>query len=143
MLITKRNGSTEPVSKAKVHRFLSHVSEGKTHGLVETIMKGIPSNISASQLNTYFANTAQAAGYGLVAGRIEMMGICKQTSPSFTEAMLSLPLDPSFHEKIKRLKLDDHIIHNNDFTYDLFALRTLQRSYLMRDEHDKIIERKC
>ena len=141
MLITKRNGSTEPVSKAKVHRFLSHVSEGKTHGLVETIMKGIPSNISASQLNTYFANTAQAAGYGLVAGRIEMMGICKQTSPSFTEAMFSLPLDPSFHEKIKRLKLDDHIIHNNDFTYDLFALRTLQRSYLMRDEHDKIIER--
>ena len=87
MLVTKRNGSTEPVSKAKVHRFLSHVSEGKTHGLVDTIMKGIPSNISASQLNTYFANTAQAAGYGLVAGRIEMMGIRKQTSPSFTQAM--------------------------------------------------------
>ena len=46
----------------------------------ETIMKGIPSNISATQLNTYFANTVQAAGYGLVAGRIEMMGIRKQTS---------------------------------------------------------------
>lgn len=141
MLVTKRNGSTEPVSKAKVHRFLSHVSEGKTYGLVETIMKGIPSNITASQLNTYFANTAQAAGYGLVAGRIEMMGIHKQTSPSFTQAMLSLPLDSSFHKKIKCMKLDDHIIHNNDFTYDLFALRTLQRSYLMRDEHDNIIER--
>lgn len=141
MLVTKRNGSTEPVSKAKVHRFLSHVSEGKTHGLVETIMKGIPSNISASQLNTYFANTAQAAGYGLVAGRIEMMGIRKQTSQSFTQAMLSLPLDPGFHKKIQRLQLDDHIIQNNDFTYDLFALRTLQRSYLMRDEHDNIVER--
>ena len=141
MLVTKRNGSTEPVSKAKVHRFLSHVSEGKTHGLVETIMKGIPSNISASQLNTYFANTAQAAGYGLVAGRIEMMGIRKQTSPSFTQAMLSLPLATEFHEKIKRLPLDDHIIQNNDFTYDLFALRTLERSYLMRNEHGDIIER--
>ena len=141
MLVTKRNGSTEPVSKAKVHRFLSHVSEGKTHGLVETIMKGIPSNISASQLNTYFANTAQAAGYGLVAGRIEMMGIRKQTSPSFTQAMLSLPLDPEFHKKIQSLQLDDHIIQNNDFSYDLFALRTLQRSYLMRDEHDNIVER--
>ena len=141
MLVTKRNGSTEPVSKAKVHRFLSHVSEGKTHGLVDTIMKGIPSNISASQLNTYFANTAQAAGYGLVAGRIEMMGIRKQTSPSFTQAMLSLPLDPEFHAKIRNLQLDDHIIQNNDFTYDLFALRTLERSYLMRDEHDRIVER--
>ena len=141
MLVTKRNGSTEPVSKAKVQRFLSHVSEGKTHGLVETIMKGIPSNITATQLNTYFANTVQAAGYGLVAGRIEMMGIRKQTSPSFTQAMLSLPLDPGFHEKIRALQLDDHIIQNNDFTYDLFALRTLQRSYLMRDEHDHIVER--
>lgn len=141
MLVTKRNGSTEPVSKAKVHRFLSHVSEGKTNGLVETIMKGIPSNISAPQLNTYFANTVQAAGYGLVAGRIEMMGIRKQTSPSFTEAMLSLPLDPGFHAKVLSLQLDDYILHNNDFTYDLFALRTLERSYLMRDEHDKIVER--
>lgn len=141
MLVTKRNGSTEPVSKAKVHRFLSHVSEGRTHGLVETIMKGIPSNISASQLNSYFANTAQAAGYGLVAGRIEMMGIRKQTSDSFTEAMLSLPLDPGFHAKVLSLKLDDYILQNNDFTYDLFALRTLERSYLMRDEHDNIVER--
>lgn len=141
MLVTKRNGSTEPASKAKVHRFLSHVSEGKTNGLVETIMKGIPSNISASQLNTYFANTAQAAGYGLVAGRIEMMGVRKQTSSSFTQAMLSLPLDPGFHDKVLSLQLDDHIIHNNDFTYDLFALRTLERSYLMRDEHGNIVER--
>lgn len=141
MLVHKRNGSTEPVSKAKVHRFLSHVSEGKTSGLVETIMKGIPANISAPQLNTYFANTAQSAGYGLVAGRIEMMGIHKQTSPSFTEAMLSLPLDPVFHAKVQRLPLDDHILHNNDFTYDLFALRTLQRSYLMRNKDGLIIER--
>lgn len=141
MLVTKRNGSTEPVSKAKVHRFLSHVSEGKTNGLVETIMKGIPSNISASQLNTYFANTAQAAGYGLVAGRIEMMGIRKQTSSSFSQAMMTLPLDPDFHAKVLSLQLDDHILHNNDFTYDLFALRTLERSYLMRDEHGDIVER--
>lgn len=141
MLVHKRNGSTEPVSKAKVHRFLSHVSEGKTNGLVETIMKGIPANITAPQLNTYFANTAQSAGFGLIAGRIEMMGIHKQTSPSFTQAMLSLPLDPKFHAKIQRLSLDNLILHNNDFTYDLFALRTLQRSYLMRNKEGVIIER--
>ena len=52
-----------------------------------------------------------------------------------------LPLDPAFHEKVKRLQLDDHIVHENDFTYDLFALRTLERSYLMRDEHSRIVER--
>jgi ribonucleotide reductase alpha subunit len=39
------------------------------------------------------------------------------------------------------MQLDDHIIQNNDFTYDLFALRTLERSYLMRNEHGDIIER--
>ena len=141
MLVTKRNGSTEPVSKTKVQRFLSYVSEGKARGLEETIMKGMPANIDSSNLNSYFANTAQAAGFGLVAGRIEMTEIRKNTSSSFTEAMLSLPLDPAFHEKVKRLQLDDHILHENDFTYDLFALRTLERSYLMRDEHSRIMER--
>jgi ribonucleoside-diphosphate reductase alpha subunit len=141
MLVVKRNGVHEPVSKKKIQRFLTHLGEGKIPHLVDTIMKGMPSEISSSELNTYFANTVQAAGYGLLAGRIEMVQLQKSTSPSFTTAMSQLPLDPLFLSRIQSINLDDEIIHENDFTYDLFALRTLKRSYLMKDKDDNIRER--
>ena len=141
MLVVKRNGVHEPVSKKKIQRFLTHLGEGKIPHLVDTIMKGMPSEIFSSELNTYFANTVQAAGYGLLAGRIEMVQLQKSTSPSFTTAMSQLPLDPLFLSRIQSINLDDEIIHENDFTYDLFALRTLKRSYLMKDKDDNIRER--
>ena len=105
----------------------------KVPNLLNTIMKGMPAEISSLQLNTYFANTIQAAGYGLVAGRVEMAQLHKMTSSSFTQAMMQLPLDPMFKSKIQNIHLDDEIIHENDFTYDLFALRTLKRSYLNKE----------
>lgn len=141
MLVVKRNGVHEPVSKKKIQRFLTHLGEGKIPHLVDTIMKGMPSQIASSDLNTYFANTVQAAGYGLLAGRIEMVQLHKSTSPSFTKAMSQLPLDPLFLSRIQKISLDEEIIHENDFTYDLFALRTLKRSYLMKNKDDTIIER--
>ena len=141
MIVIKRNGAKEPVSKKKIQTFLNHMGETKVPNLLSTIMKGMPEEISSIQLNTYFANTIQAAGYGLVAGRVEMAQLHKMTSPSFTEAMMKLPLDPMFKSKIQNIHLDDEIIHENDFTYDLFALRTLKRSYLMKDEYGNIVER--
>ena len=141
MLVKKRNGTKEPVSKAKIHKFLRHAGQKSPQKLTDTIVMGMPRQINAEKLNEYFANTAQAAGHTLTAGRIEMLNIHKTTSPSFTEAMLSLPLDRSFQQKVAHLDLDKHIVHDNDFTYDLFALRTLERSYLMRDESNKLVER--
>lgn len=141
MIVQKRNGTTEPVSKSKVQQFLKHAGASKTSDLVNTIMKGLPSKISSDELTQYFANTVQAAGYGDVAGRIEMISLHKKTNPSFTSTMLSLPLSTAFKEKIKSLQLDSYILHENDFSYDLFSLRTLERSYLMKNDLDQIVER--
>ena len=138
MLVAKRNGTVEPVSKHKIQHFLGHA--GYKGQVVDTIMKGMPKQIASKELNAYFAATLQAAGHGLAAGRVEMLNLHKNTSPSFTETMLLLPLDTNFQQKVMRMQLDEHILHENDFTYDLFALRTLQRSYLMQ-HNDKIVER--
>ena len=138
MLVTKRNGTHEPVSKTKIQTFLGHA--GYKGQVVDTILKGMPRKIASKELNAYFAATLQAAGHGLAAGRVEMLNLHKNTSPSFTETMLLLPLDTDFQQKVMRMQLDEHILHENDFTYDLFALRTLQRSYLMQ-HNDKIVER--
>lgn len=138
MLVAKRNGTVEPVSKHKIQHFLGHA--GYQGQVVDTILKGMPKQIASKELNAYFAATLQAAGHGLAAGRVEMLNLHKNTSPSFTETMLLLPLDANFQQKVMRMQLDEHILHENDFTYDLFALRTLQRSYLMQ-HNDKIVER--
>lgn len=139
MLVRKRDGSQESVSKSKIRKFLRHTGHS-SEKLIDTIIGGMPRCIETSQLNTYFANTAQNSGHSRLAGRIEMLHLHKTTSHSFTEAMLSLPLSAEFQQKISLLDLDKFIRHENDFTYDLFALRTLQRSYLMRDD-DQIVER--
>ena len=142
MLVKKRNGSTEPFSKMKLRKFLDHTGEtGPESALVDSIVKGLPKEITSDSLHSYLANTAQAAGKGLIAGRIEMLKIHKQTSPSFTQAMLCLSLEPDFLKKVQKLDLDRFILHQNDFSYDLFALKTLQRSYLMRDELNNLVER--
>ena len=104
MLVKKRNGSTEPFSKMKLRKFLNHTGEtGPESALVDSIVKGLPSEIHLDSLHSYLATTAQAAGKGLIAGRIEMLKIHKQTSESFTRAMLSLPLDPDFLKKIEKV----------------------------------------
>lgn len=141
MFVIKRNGQQQSVSKSKIQRFLSHLGEARAPKLVDTIMKGMPSEISSDDLNAYFANTVQAAGHSLLAGRIEMAQLHKNTCSSFTQAMMKLPLDDKFRSRIQRICLDEDIIHENDFTYDLFALRTLKRSYLMKDEYGQIVER--
>ena len=147
MLVKKRNGTTEPFSKMKLRKFLDYTGvdgetlSGPESALVDSIVKGLPQEITSDSLHSYLASTAQAAGKGLIAGRIEMLKIHKQTSPSFTRAMLSLPLEPDFLKKIEKLNLDRFILQQNDFSYDLFALRTLQRSYLMRDELNMLVER--
>lgn len=141
MLVAKRDGRIQPISKTKLQRCLSHVGATRVTGLVDSLMKGLPAQLTSVELNEYFSNTAQSAGYGLIAGRLEMLSIHKRTSSSFTAAMNELPLDSAFKSKINTLKLDEYILHENDFSYDLFSLRTLQKSYLMRDEHDNLVER--
>ena len=141
MFVIKRNGCREPVSEQKIKTFFNRMGENSVPNLLDTIIKGLPTEISSLQLNSYFANTVQAAGFGLVAGRVEMSQLHKSTSPSFTDAMMKLPLDPVFQSRIQKISLDNEILHENDFTYDLFALRTLKRSYLMKDKHGEIVER--
>ena len=55
-------------------------------------------------------------------------------------AMCRLPLAPEVRRRALHLPLDKHIDHSMDFTYDIFAVRTLMRAYLMR-ANGKIVER--
>lgn len=139
MLVLKRSGKIEKLSRSKVQNFISLLDKNEASTITDAILKGFPNKLESFKMKTYFADVAQSLGHSLIAGQIEMLKIHKEAPPTFTEAMLSLPLDKSFQDKIRKLQLDEFILKSNDFTYDLFALRTLTRSYLLR-HNGKILE---
>jgi len=120
------------VTKKNIVSMLSHsgASPDTSQSLADKIVKALPDSMTEKSLCDYVAATAQSEEHGMLAGNIVMTYLHVRSKP-FTETMLKLPLSPAFQEKIKRLQLDEHLMLQNDFTYDLFALRTLQKGYLL------------
>jgi len=93
--------------------------------------------------------------YSVLAHRIELDVLYKNTKKSFSEVCVLLQsnirpetgkpdpkLDPECFDFIMKHKeqLDEKIVHSRDLNHDLFGLRTLTKSYLLR-VNDKVAER--
>ena len=79
--------------------------------------------------------------YSLLAGRITAIGLYNETPSTFKKAMNNLQhmLHDDFIKKLD-YDYDAHIIENNDFQYDILGIKTLMRSYLLKQD-GKFIER--
>jgi len=77
-----------------------------------------------------------------LAGRVETLLLYRCTPESFREAMESIKdiLDESFLKKIRNYDYDQHIDPTRDYTYDIIGIRTLERSYLLKNK-DGFVER--
>ena len=116
--------------------------------LEKAIISGLPDDYDANDMLTYLSETAaqftyKSYDYALLSGRLEMLDLYKKTPDTFKEAMNSIStlLLPEFVQKINRLKLDDLIREEHDFSYDIIGVRTLKRSYLLKNSEGKFIER--
>lgn len=100
-------------------------------------------NLLGFLANTAASFTNDSYDYAQLAGRLEMIQLYRHTEDTFTKAMLSIEslLDPFFVKKIKAYDYSQHIEHENDFTYDIIGVRTLLRSYLLKDNQGKTVER--
>ena len=74
--------------------------------------------------------------YGLIAGRAVISNLHKETSPSFSETVkkLSQYLNKKFIQFVENntFELENIIVHERDYQYDIFAIKTLMRSYLLK-----------
>ena len=165
MQVIKRNGKREEVSfdkitarvKKLVYGLSDHVSPIK---ISMRVIEGLYDGVSTSNLDNLAAETcatmtAVHPDYALLAARIAISNLHKNTNKSFSETMEALYnyIDPVTSQKaglisdttidvIRRNadQLDSAIIYDRDYSFDYFGFKTLERSYLLR-MNGQVVER--
>ena len=142
----KRGGQQQKYSNKKLERFLQ-ILQRKQPSLSEIDVKKISSQITVSnditseKLANHVAEMAASLAikhwqYGKLGGRIVVSMLHKNTPNTFVESMMVLQgtLSKSFVEICQRNMdaLNNMIVHERDYQYDIMGIRTLQRSYLLK-----------
>ncbi|HTF04121.1 MAG TPA: ribonucleoside-diphosphate reductase subunit alpha [Bacteroidia bacterium] len=166
MYVIKRDGSKESIKFDKITariQKLCYALDPIHVQPVEVAMKviqGIYPGVTTSELDNLAAETAASMtvkhpDYALLASRIAVSNLHKNTEKSFSKTMENLYkyIDPKTGQKASLLAedvyeivqknaqlLDSSIIYDRDFGYDYFGFKTLERSYLLK-LYGKVSER--
>lgn len=160
MYILKRNGKKEEVKLDKILVRVSSHCEDLKHvepiKVAQKVVAGLYDGISSTKIDELLSETAALLNdehpeYGLLAGRIAISALHKETSASFYQTMKSLfkegSLGDEFINKVKKYskELEKVIDYERDFDFDFFGVKTLmgksnQPGYLMR-VNNQIVER--
>lgn len=165
MYVIKRDGRKEAVKFDKITARIIKMCYGldplvSPEAVAMKVIEGIYDGVTTTVLDNLAAEVAAAKtidhpDYALLASRIAVSNLHKETKKSFSEVMEDLYkyVDPKtgqrasliaddVYEVIQNNKevLDSSIIYDRDFRYDYFGFKTLTRSYLLRT-HGEIAER--
>jgi ribonucleoside-diphosphate reductase alpha chain len=166
MYVITRSGEKEPVKFDKITERieslafeldLTHVDPVK---VTQKVIEGIYDGITTKELDQLAAETAAYLStthpdYAVLAGRIAVSNLHKETRGCFSENIKQMfhavndktgepsPLVSSeLYEVVMKnaARLDLAVLDKRDFNYDYFGFKTLERSYLLKN-NGKIIER--
>ena len=165
MYVVKRDTKKEAVKFDKITARIIKMCYGldplvSPESVAMKVIEGIYDGVSTSDLDNLAAEVAAAKtidhpDYALLASRIAVSNLHKETKKTFSEVMSDLYyyVDPKTNQKASLLAddvfntiqehketLDSSIIYDRDFRYDYFGFKTLTRSYLMK-LNGKIAER--
>lgn len=165
MYVVKRDGRKEQVKFDKITARIIKMCYGldplvSPEAVAMKVIEGIYDGVTTSDLDNLAAEVAAAKtidhpDYALLASRIAVSNLHKETKKTFSETMEDLYryIDPKtgqnaalladdVYEIIQNNKdlLDSSIIYDRDFRYDYFGFKTLSRSYLLK-LNGKIAER--
>ncbi|MDF3820458.1 ribonucleoside-diphosphate reductase subunit alpha [Leptospira sp. 96542] len=165
MFVIKRNGKKESVKFDKVTSRIEKLSYGLSRyvspiDVAKKVIEGIFDGVSTSELDNLAAEiaaslTTKHPDYALLASRIAVSNLHKNTTKSFSETMEALysytddktgKQMPLIAEDVWQIisenseLLDSSIIYDRDFGFDYFGFRTLEKSYLLKI-NGKIVER--
>ncbi|MFZ9955467.1 MAG: ribonucleoside-diphosphate reductase subunit alpha [Flavobacteriales bacterium] len=165
MFVVKRDGRKESVKFDKITARIQKLCYGldplvDSVSVTMKVIEGLYDGVTTIELDNLAAeiaasNTTKHPDYALLASRIAVSNLHKNTKKSFSDTMKDLYeyIDPKTGEKAALLAkdvyeiiqanaemLDSSIIYDRDFGYDYFGFKTLERSYLLK-MNGKIAER--
>lgn len=165
MYVIKRDGRKESVKFDKITARIVKMCYGldplvSPEAVAMKVIEGIYDGVSTTDLDNLAAEVAAAKtidhpDYALLASRIAVSNLHKDTKKSFSDVMEDLYnyIDPKTNLPASLLAddvyqaimenrdtLDSSIIYDRDFRYDYFGFKTLTRSYLLR-LNGEIVER--
>src|ERR1700742_1114035 len=166
MYVIKRNGKSESVKFDKITARIEKLCYGLDRRFVNSIdvakkvIEGLYDGVTTTELDNLAAETAASLtvkhpDYALLASRIAVSNLHKNTIKSFSETMKLLYectdsktgkhvplLADDIWETIQQNAelLDSTIIYDRDFGFDYFGFKTLEKSYLLKVD-GKIAER--
>lgn len=157
MYVVKRDGRKEAVKFDKITARIIKMCYGldplvSPEGVAMKVIEGLFDGVTTTQLDNLAAEVAAAKtidhpDYALLASRIAVSNLHKETKKTFSEVMADLYtyIDPKTGENAALLaddvfniimenkeRLDSSIIYDRDFRYDYFGFKTLTRSYLLK-----------
>jgi ribonucleoside-diphosphate reductase alpha chain len=157
MYVVKRDGRKEAVKFDKITARIVKMCYGldplvSPEAVAMKVIEGLFDGVTTTQLDNLAAEVAAAKtidhpDYALLASRIAVSNLHKETKKSFSDVMTDMHeyIDPKtglnaslvaddVYEVIMANKdrLDSSIIYDRDFRYDYFGFKTLTRSYLMK-----------
>jgi ribonucleoside-diphosphate reductase alpha chain len=163
--VLKRNGKQETIKFDKVTARIEKLSYSLSPlvNVIEVAKKtieGIYSGVPTTELDNLAAETAASLtivhpDYAILASRIAVSNLHKNTTKSFSETMRQLfnykdnktgKIMPMIAEDVMAIieehadLLDSSIIYDRDYAFDYFGFKTLEKSYLLRI-NGKIVER--
>ena len=165
MHVIKRNGRKESIKFDKVTARIEKLSYSLSPlvnpiDVAKKVIEGIYDGVPTTELDNLAAETAASLAtkhpdYALLASRIAVSNLHKNTIKSFSETMRNLYYytdsgsgkpTPLIADDVWQVIeehaeiLDSSIIYDRDFGFDYFGFKTLEKSYLLKIE-GKIAER--
>ena len=165
MYVIKRNGKKESVKFDKITARIQKLSYGLSPlvdviDVAKKVIEGIYDGVSTTELDNLAAEmaaslTTKHPDYALLASRIAVSNLHKNTAKSFSATMRRLydytdevtgRKMPLIADDIMKIiednaeLLDSSIIYDRDFGFDYFGFKTLEKSYLLRVD-GKVVER--
>jgi len=157
MYVLKRDGRKEPVHFDKITSRIRKLAWGLSQDvdpiqIAKKVCIGVFAGVSTSELDELAAQTAASMvtvhpDYGLLAARIEVSNLHKNTKKVFSEVIEDLynyinprsgERGPLISDKVYKIvmdnkeKLDGTIVYGRDYGYDYFGIKTLTKSYLLK-----------
>jgi ribonucleoside-diphosphate reductase alpha subunit len=157
MYVVKRDGRKEAVKFDKITARIMKMCYGldplvSPEVVAMKVIEGLYDGVHTTDLDNLAAEVAAAKtidhpDYALLASRIAVSNLHKETKKTFSEVMEDMYnyIDPKTNQRASLIAddvyqiimdnkdvLDSSIIYDRDFRYDYFGFKTLTRSYLMK-----------